>query len=154
MNDVQIVRAITSRVIRGSLLSGTDTVNFLTHYISTKHRWCRSLEIPNILLRQTRVRLPAEDKGREVRLKKEGCRGYGYNRFNPKLSGIGTNKDGTQNCLYQDSRPFSSWSYLLLNTVPYTTIVRQVTSSWVHFLWSFQECGIILYTWLQYAKDT
>ena len=63
------------------------------------------------LLRQVRVRLPAEDKGREVRLKKEGYRGYGYNTFKCKLSGIGTNREGVQYCVDQDPRPFSSWSH-------------------------------------------
>lgn len=71
------------------------------------------------LLRQARVRLPAEDKGREVGLKKEGYGGYGYNRFNPKLGGLGTNRDVAQNCLYQDPIPFIIWSHLWLSTIPY-----------------------------------
>lgn len=62
-----------------------------------------------ILLRQPRVRLHAV-KGTEVELKKEECRSYGYNRFNPKIGEIGTNR--LQNCVDQEPRPFSCWYHL------------------------------------------
>lgn len=39
VNDIQLARTTSSSVIRVSLLSSADTVNFLTPYLSTKHRW-------------------------------------------------------------------------------------------------------------------
>ena len=41
VSDIQTASAAIFMVIRGSLLSGTDTVNFLTHYFSPEHRWCQ-----------------------------------------------------------------------------------------------------------------